>query len=151
MDAFEVEHEFPRIGRRIMLLNARAVFYADHAHTTLLLAFEDVTDRAREGRTVAAVGGVATAKGRAVAGAGAPCRQQPSDHRQHLAKASTSISASVSPSMICIFEAACKALVRDGASQPLSLNPTGTISRRHLAHFVSAVDRTRSFRSVAVG
>ena len=45
MDAFEVEHEFPRIGRRVMLLNARAVFYADHAHTTLLLAFEDVTGR----------------------------------------------------------------------------------------------------------
>jgi len=45
MDAFEVEHEFPTIGRRIMLLNARAVFYADHARTTLLLAFEDVTER----------------------------------------------------------------------------------------------------------
>ena len=45
MDAFEVEHEFPGIGRRIMLLNARAVFYADHAQTTLLLAFEDVTER----------------------------------------------------------------------------------------------------------
>ena len=45
MDAFEVEHEFPRIGRRVMLLNARAVFYADHAQTTLLLAFEDVTER----------------------------------------------------------------------------------------------------------
>lgn len=45
MDAFEVEHEFPVIGRRVMLLNARAVFYADHAQTTLLLAFEDVTER----------------------------------------------------------------------------------------------------------
>lgn len=45
MDAFEVEHEFPRIGRRIMLLNARSVFYADQSHTTLLLAFEDVTER----------------------------------------------------------------------------------------------------------
>jgi two-component sensor histidine kinase len=45
MDAFEVEHEFPRIGRRIMLLNARSVFYANHSHTTLLLAFEDVTER----------------------------------------------------------------------------------------------------------
>src|ERR1700730_7299503 len=45
MDAFEVEHEFPKIGRRVMLLNARAAFYADHAHTTLLLAFEDVTER----------------------------------------------------------------------------------------------------------
>jgi hypothetical protein len=30
---------------------------------------------------------------------------------------------------------------RAGASKPLSLNPIGTISRRHLAHFVSAVDR----------
>jgi hypothetical protein len=45
MDAFEVEHEFPRIGHRVMLLNARAVFYADHARTTLLLTFEDVTER----------------------------------------------------------------------------------------------------------
>jgi two-component sensor histidine kinase len=45
MDAFEVEHEFPRIGRRIMLLNARAVFYADKSHMTLLLAFENVTER----------------------------------------------------------------------------------------------------------
>ena len=45
MDAFEVEHEFPMIGRRVMLLNARAVFYADHSQTTLLLAFEDVTER----------------------------------------------------------------------------------------------------------
>src|SRR5580704_3595398 len=45
MDAFEVEHEFPRIGRRVMLLNARAVFYADHSRMTLLLAFEDVTER----------------------------------------------------------------------------------------------------------
>jgi two-component sensor histidine kinase len=45
MDAFEVEHEFPGIGRRIMLLNARSVFYADHSHMTLLLAFEDVTGR----------------------------------------------------------------------------------------------------------
>ena len=42
MDAFEVEHEFPRIGRRVMLLNARTVFYADHSHTTLLLAFQAV-------------------------------------------------------------------------------------------------------------
>lgn len=45
MDAFEVGRVFPRIGRRVMLLNARAVFYSDHAHTTLLLAFEDVTAR----------------------------------------------------------------------------------------------------------
>jgi two-component sensor histidine kinase len=45
MDGFEVEHEFPGIGRRFMLLNARKVFYDDHVHTTLLLAFEDITER----------------------------------------------------------------------------------------------------------
>ena len=36
---------FPAIGRRIMLLNARKVFYEKGTHTTILLAFEDVTDR----------------------------------------------------------------------------------------------------------
>jgi hypothetical protein len=35
---------FPGLAR-VMLLNARAVFYADHARTTLLLTFEDVTER----------------------------------------------------------------------------------------------------------
>ncbi len=30
--------------------------------------------------------------------------------------------------------------MQTGASQPLSLNPTGTLSRRHTAHFVSAID-----------
>src|ERR1700730_11721313 len=29
------------------------------------------------------------------------------------------------------------------ASQPFSLNPTGTLSRRPLAHFVSAIDRSQ--------
>src|ERR1700732_5430148 len=37
MDAFEVEHEFPTIGRRVMLLNARAVFYEDPPRPRLLL------------------------------------------------------------------------------------------------------------------
>ena len=50
MDAFEVEHEFPRIGHRVMLLNARAVFYADHARTTLLLQQKDVLLRELEHR-----------------------------------------------------------------------------------------------------
>src|ERR1700730_2376408 len=30
-----------------------------------------------------------------------------------------------------------------GASKPFSLNPTGTLSRRHFAQFVSAIDRPR--------
>ena len=33
------------IGRRIMLLNVRKVFYEKGTHSTVLLAFEDVTDR----------------------------------------------------------------------------------------------------------
>jgi chemotaxis protein methyltransferase CheR len=42
---YEVDREFPRVGHRIMLLNARKVFYEDGAHATTLLAFEDVTHR----------------------------------------------------------------------------------------------------------
>jgi chemotaxis protein methyltransferase CheR len=45
MDHFEVEQEFPTIGRRTMLLNARKVFYHGDLNTTLLLAIEDITDR----------------------------------------------------------------------------------------------------------
>lgn len=45
LEDYEVEHEFPHIGRRIMLLNARRVFDEQEADTTLLLAIEDVTGR----------------------------------------------------------------------------------------------------------
>jgi two-component sensor histidine kinase len=45
MDHFEVEQDFPTIGRRTMLLNARKVFYQGDLNTTLLLAIEDITDR----------------------------------------------------------------------------------------------------------
>ncbi len=45
MDDFEVDHEFPGIGRRIMLLNARKVLYDNSANMTILLAFTDVTAR----------------------------------------------------------------------------------------------------------
>jgi chemotaxis protein methyltransferase CheR len=45
MDGYEVEHEFPEIGKRIMLLNARKVFYEGDNHTTILLAIEDITQR----------------------------------------------------------------------------------------------------------
>jgi two-component sensor histidine kinase len=43
MEDYEVEHNFPGIGQRIMLLNARKVFYEGNSHTTLLLSIEDVT------------------------------------------------------------------------------------------------------------
>jgi two-component sensor histidine kinase len=45
MDGFEVTHDFPNIGRRTMLLNARKVRYDTNADTEILLAFTDVTDQ----------------------------------------------------------------------------------------------------------
>lgn len=46
MDDFEVEHEFPGIGQHTLLLNARQVFGdGDVEAATLLLGFEDVTER----------------------------------------------------------------------------------------------------------
>ena len=45
MDDYAVEHQFPEIGKRTMLLNARKVFYEGNSHTTLLLGIEDVTGR----------------------------------------------------------------------------------------------------------
>jgi two-component sensor histidine kinase len=45
MDDFEVDHHFPGVGHRIMLLNARKVLYETSADMTILLAFTDVTER----------------------------------------------------------------------------------------------------------
>src|ERR1700688_3413212 len=45
VEEYEVDREFPRIGRRIMSLNARTVFYETGAKTAVLLAFEDITKR----------------------------------------------------------------------------------------------------------
>ena len=45
MDGFEVEHDFPGLGQRTMLLNARKVIYERSANTTILLAFTDITAR----------------------------------------------------------------------------------------------------------
>ena len=45
MDDFEVEHDFPQLGRRTMLLNARKVVYDDSSTVNILLAFTDVTLR----------------------------------------------------------------------------------------------------------
>ena len=43
MEDYEVEHEFPGLGQRTMLLNARQVFYEGGTHTTILLGIEDIT------------------------------------------------------------------------------------------------------------
>jgi two-component sensor histidine kinase len=45
VEGYEVDREFSKIGRRIMLLNARKVFYETGTHSTVLLAFEDVTNQ----------------------------------------------------------------------------------------------------------
>ena len=45
MEDYEVEHQFPDIGKRTMLLNARKVLYQGNSQTTLLLGIEDVTTR----------------------------------------------------------------------------------------------------------
>lgn len=44
---YEVEHDFPALGRRTMLLTARTLFHPDNASHSLLLAIVDATDRYR--------------------------------------------------------------------------------------------------------
>ena len=44
VDAFELEGEFPGIGHRTFVLNARKVFFAGNGPRDLLLVFEDVTN-----------------------------------------------------------------------------------------------------------
>jgi PAS domain S-box-containing protein len=47
MEAFEVDQFFPSIGRRVMVLNARKVYRPGNKIQQILLAIEDVTERAR--------------------------------------------------------------------------------------------------------
>ncbi|MFT3880611.1 MAG: PAS domain-containing protein [Gemmatales bacterium] len=46
-DDFEVVHDFPSIGWKVMVLNARRVFREPNKLEYILLAFEDITDRRR--------------------------------------------------------------------------------------------------------
>jgi two-component sensor histidine kinase len=45
IEAYEVEHDFPDIGQRTLLLNARKVFYEADSRTNILLGIEDVTEK----------------------------------------------------------------------------------------------------------
>ena len=45
VESYEVDHNFPSIGRRVMLVNARRVFDEDGSASAILLAIEDVTRR----------------------------------------------------------------------------------------------------------
>ena len=53
MEAYEVEWDFPMIGRRTMLLNAREVFNQRDTQKLTLLAIEDVTERRTAERVTA--------------------------------------------------------------------------------------------------
>ncbi len=53
LDDYDVDHVFPGIGRKVMLLNARLVAPAAGAQRMILLAIEDVTERRRAERQLA--------------------------------------------------------------------------------------------------
>jgi signal transduction histidine kinase/DNA-binding NarL/FixJ family response regulator len=63
-DDFELEHTFPTIGRRVMLLNARKLQAGQHGEL-LVLAMEDVTERRRVEEVVAKAKDAAEAANRA--------------------------------------------------------------------------------------
>ena len=46
-DSVEVEHDFPGVGRKIILLNARRIFRKNTGLPRILLAMEDITERKR--------------------------------------------------------------------------------------------------------
>jgi two-component sensor histidine kinase len=48
VEGYEVEHDFPQLGRRTMRLHARKLFHPDDNSATLLLGIEDVTDGRRK-------------------------------------------------------------------------------------------------------
>ena len=54
-DDFEVAHDFPKIGRRTMLLNARKLYRPGNRTVLLALAIEDVTERRRADEILASV------------------------------------------------------------------------------------------------
>ncbi|MDA3835603.1 MAG: PAS domain-containing protein [Spirochaetales bacterium] len=48
LEAYEVEHEFADIGKRIMLFNAREIQRKSGKERLILLAIEDITERKRQ-------------------------------------------------------------------------------------------------------
>lgn len=58
VEDFLVEHRFPRIGQKKMLLNARKIVFADTKKQLILLAIEDITDRDDQALTPRGGGGM---------------------------------------------------------------------------------------------
>jgi PAS domain S-box-containing protein len=48
---FEVEHDFPSLGAKVMVLNARRIIHGHSDEPMMLLAIEDITERAQAERT----------------------------------------------------------------------------------------------------
>ena len=65
---FEVTHDFPQIGRRTMLLNARRLDLDDGAPHMILLAIEDVTDRQRAEAATALLAAIVNSSDDAIIG-----------------------------------------------------------------------------------
>ncbi len=53
-DDYEVTHDFPRIGKRTMLLNARKLYRPGNRTVLIVLAIEDITERKRAAEQLAA-------------------------------------------------------------------------------------------------
>jgi len=45
IEGYEVDHIFPKIGHKVMLLNARKIFFKSQNTKMILLALEDITER----------------------------------------------------------------------------------------------------------
>ncbi|MDP2653172.1 MAG: PAS domain-containing protein [Candidatus Omnitrophota bacterium] len=43
-DNFEIEHQFPRIGKRVMLLNARRVYLQANRTKLIIITIKDITE-----------------------------------------------------------------------------------------------------------
>jgi two-component system, chemotaxis family, CheB/CheR fusion protein len=67
-DALEVTHDFPQIGRRTMLLNARRLELEDGAPQMILLAIEDVTERQRIDTATASLAAIVNSSDDAIIG-----------------------------------------------------------------------------------
>ncbi|HEY2660208.1 MAG TPA: PAS domain-containing protein [Caulobacteraceae bacterium] len=50
IESFEIEDDFPGLGRRVFNLNARKIFQVGNHVTRMLLVFEDITDRKQRER-----------------------------------------------------------------------------------------------------
>jgi two-component system CheB/CheR fusion protein len=65
---FEVEHDFPQIGRRSMLLNARRLDLDGGSPPLILLAIEDVTERLRAEMAVSSLAAIVNSSDDAIIG-----------------------------------------------------------------------------------